>query len=557
MRIFSFISILLILFVWASSLFLSSKIKIGGDLYKQIMLSNELTADILPPPEYVLESYSTALEYLSEKDDFKRTKLLAYMNDLETQYKNRYSYWQKNIPANSELQKVFLTESHDSAIKFYQIFDDQVVPAVKTGDSTMIEKARAQLIAMYNMHREYINQTVKLASAWQQNVTATSQSTDSQSTWMTGGLIALAIILSLLLSTAISRSLIKPLKYVTGILGKIADGDLTTSVDEKQITKDEVGQLCQFTKLTSARLNSYASYIKEIAEVLETMASGSIRIHLCYDYSGEFSVIKQALLKISDMLGETLTTIENAAKQVHIGAQQISGSTLSLSQGSSLQAGEIETLSASISEVSLKVQNNAENVRDSANLVRQTKLGIDNSNINMEEMISSMNKIDQLSHEISNIMKVINDIAFQTNILALNAAVEAARAGSAGKGFAVVADEVRNLASKSSQAAKQTASIIEASSRAVSEGSKNAAATAAALIDVSKQTAAVNLIMDKIDSASNAQSSAIMQIRDSLNQINSVIQANSATAEENAAASEELSGQSTILYHTVEKFNLE
>ncbi len=557
MLIFSIVSILLILFVWVTSLFLNSKVKIGGDLYNQIMLSNELTADILPPPEYIVESYATALEYLSEKDDFKRANLLTALNNLKSQYTERYSYWKKHIPANSELQKTFLTNSYNSAMRFYDIFDKQVVPAVKSGDSTKIEKARVELKAMYKMHREYVNQTVKLASVWQKNVTATSQDMDQQNTWITGGLIILAIILSLLLSVSISRSLVKPLKYITGVLGKIADGDLTVGVDEKHITRDEVGQLCGFTKRTSARLNSYSSYIGEIAEVLDTMASGNIRIHLQNDYDGEFYIIKQALLKISAQLSETLTTIEGAAKQVHIGAQQVSDSTLSLSQGSALQAEEIERLSNYISEISVKVQDNAENVGSSAVLIGQTITGIEASNRNMKELVSSMNNIDRLSHEIGKIIKVIDDIAFQTNILALNAAVEAARAGAAGKGFAVVADEVRNLAGKSAQAAKQTAGIIQASSLAVSEGSEKASATAEALNDVSKQASEVHFIMDKINLASGSQASAIMQIKDSLNQINSVVQANSATAEENAAASEELSGQSAVLYHAVEKFNLE
>ncbi|HEX3039763.1 MAG TPA: HAMP domain-containing protein, partial [Caproiciproducens sp.] len=278
MLIFSIASILLILFVWVTSLFLNSKVKIGSNLYNQIMLSNELTADIMPPPEYIIESYATALEYLSEKDDFKRTNLLTALNDLKSQYTERYSYWKKHIPANSELQKTFLMNSYHSAMRFYDIFDEQVVPAVKSNDSTKIEKARVELKAMYKMHREYVNQTVALASAWQKSVTATSREMDKQNTWITGGFIMLAIILSLLLSVSISRSLVKPLKYITGVLGKIADGDLTANVDKEHITRDEIGQLCEFTKRTSARLNSYSSYIGEVAEVLDTMASGNIRI---------------------------------------------------------------------------------------------------------------------------------------------------------------------------------------------------------------------------------------------------------------------------------------
>lgn len=216
----------------------------------------------------------------------------------------------------------------------------------------------------------------------------------------------------------------------------------------------------------------------------------------------------------------------------------------------------MEELAATINEISNQVKSNAENAHNVNKLADDVGLKMTESNQQMQTMIEAMKEISSSSSEIGKIIKTIEDIAFQTNILALNAAVEAARAGEAGKGFAVVADEVRNLASKSAEASKNTAVLIESSILAVEKGTKIADETAHTLLESVEGAQKVTRTIDQISKASEEQASSISQITQGIDQISNVVQTNSATAEESAAASEELSGQAQILKGLISQFKL-
>lgn len=227
-----------------------------------------------------------------------------------------------------------------------------------------------------------------------------------------------------------------------------------------------------------------------------------------------------------------------------------------LSQGAAEQASSIEELSASIAEIASQIKHNAENAKSARDKSDYAIKELENSTIQMNHLNTAMENIKQKSSEISKIMKIIDDIAFQTNILALNAAVEAARAGAAGKGFAVVADEVRNLAVKSAEAAKQTTSLIEETINAVETGANIVFQTAASLDNSSKVTKDSIELINSIADASGEQAVAITQINSGIEQISSVIQTNAATSQESAAVCQELSGQSNLLKEIVSEFSL-
>lgn len=349
------------------------------------------------------------------------------------------------------------------------------------------------------------------------------------------------------------KKTLKPIEGIVQAAESIADGDLDIHLTCE--SNDEIGRLERAFSVTVTRLKAI---IGDTNELLEAMANGNFDIKTKTEesYAGQYRNLLLSMRKINVNLSNTLSQINESSNQVSSGSDQVSSGAQALSQGATEQASSVEELAATINDISFKVKSNAENA-DAAK-IRANKVGdeIINSNQQMQEMIEAMNKISLKSNEIGKIIKAIEDIAFQTNILALNAAVEAARAGAAGKGFAVVADEVRNLASKSAEASKSTAILIEDSINAVQNGTKIADETAQSLIVVVDGAKEVADLVNKISEASNAQADAITQVTMGVDQISSVVQTNSATAEQSAAASEELSGQAQLLKNLVSRFNL-
>jgi methyl-accepting chemotaxis protein len=296
--------------------------------------------------------------------------------------------------------------------------------------------------------------------------------------------------------------------------------------------------------------------IKEAFAVLQEMENGNLMVAVTGAYRGEHALLAQAVNRTIDSFNTLLGEFRNAAGQVSTGAQHVSDSSQIMSQGAAEQAATTEEITASINEIGTQTQQNAENATQANNLALAAQEQANTGNAKMQKMLEAMTTIDESSASISKIIKVIDEIAFQTNILALNAAVEAARAGQYGKGFAVVAEEVRNLAARSANAAKETTALIESSIQKVAAGATIATETAESLSEIVTGIAQTTTLVGDIAVASNEQAAGIAQVNQGMGQIAQVTQTNTATAEQSAAASEELAAQAEVLMGMVQKFKL-
>lgn len=296
--------------------------------------------------------------------------------------------------------------------------------------------------------------------------------------------------------------------------------------------------------------------INEIKEIAEEVADGNLNVNINIDSKDEIGELAKAFRIMTDNLNEVMGNINLSAQQVASGSKQVSESSMTLSQGATEQASAVEQLTASLEEISSQTNLNAESANEANTIAEATKVNATQGNSQMKEMLKAMDEINVSSNNISKIIKVIDEIAFQTNILALNAAVEAARAGQHGKGFAVVAEEVRNLAARSANAAKETTEMIEGSIKKVEGGTKIANETANALIKIVDGITKVANLVGNIAVASNEQALGIAQVNQGIMQVSQVVQSNSSTSEESAYASEELSTQAEVLKEQVAKFRL-
>lgn len=363
---------------------------------------------------------------------------------------------------------------------------------------------------------------------------------------------ALTIVSALLVLLRIVKNrVLRPVEAISAAANKLAKGELEIQVVHN--STDELGLLAKNIQSTGSQLRTYVS---NISQVLEEMSHGDFAVRVEMDYIGDLSPIKTSMNQIAERMNETLVQIQTTADQVSAGSEQVSSGAQALSQSTAEQASSVQELSATVIELSGQVKRNAENAQNASRNSAQASSEVLRSNQQMQDMMSAMHEINSKSSEIGKIIKTIEDIAFQTNILALNAAVEAARAGAAGKGFAVVADEVRNLAGKSAEAAKITTALIEETIQAVGNGAQIADSTAATMLGVVDSAESVTELITDIAQASGKQAGAITQVTIGLEQISGIVQTNSATAEESAAASEELSSQAQTLKSLVGKFKL-
>lgn len=391
--------------------------------------------------------------------------------------------------------------------------------------------------------------TQKIAEAKQRN--EQSQRDFTVSLVIMGIVTLVSIALATIMGRMNAKLICKPINNLVKSADEISEGNLNVQIDKGN--GDEVTILANaFEKMTT----TWSGYINEISAVLSQMSEGNLDVEIASEYKGDFIKIKESINNIIEIFNDVIGEIIISANDITTGSKQLTEGSQSLSVGAAAQAASVEELTASIAEIAEKTKQNAANATKADEIANSVKRDTASGNSKMEQMLGSMGDISESAAGISNVIRTINDIAFQTNVLALNASIEAARAGSYGKGFAVVAEEVRHLALRSTEASKDTTQMIDISITKAAEGTDIARDTSSSLKKIEEGVNGTATIIDEIAKSSNEQAIGISQINRGIEEVSKIVQTNSATAEQSAAASEELFNQAENMRQLVSGFKV-
>jgi methyl-accepting chemotaxis protein len=432
------------------------------------------------------------------------------------------------------------------------LFEPNVIFA-KAGDVESLMPTSVQYGPLILAVDEHINNLVEQELQIQETNFGITKNAVTRTTILTYVVIFLAITAAVILSVYLYRQVGLPLHDYTDWMRFTAKGDVSWDAEELAILdkfkgrRDEIGVLFECYA-------DLCAYIQQKCDELAAVSQGDLTVEVIPNSDTDLLAIaaKNMVEKLNVMFAE----INSTSMQIENNAGQLNQGTNILADGSAEQAATVEQLSASVNAIAEKTESNASLAGKAAALASTIKSNAERGSRQMDEMMTAVNEINQASQSIGKVIKVIDDIAFQTNILALNAAVEAARAGQHGKGFAVVAEEVRNLAAKSAEAAKDTGGLIENSMEKARQGTDIAEETASSLADIVSGINESSMLIGEIARSSEGQSTSINQINLSIDHVSQTVSENSATAEEISTISEELNNKAKFLEELVAQFKL-
>ncbi len=563
-----------------------NKLRVNGDMYKQIIYGKDLVADILPPPLYVVESYMLALEAV-QRPEVAQKNIDRIENVLKPAYEDRRKYWSQTA-LSADLKEKLLSDVTVKGDVFWKVMEDELAPAILKNDTAVIPTAFEKLATSFHVHETAVNELVDMANAFQ--AAAEKDAAEQTRILSTVTLVAAAASLCLLLGGlyVFRRRAIVPLSAMRDYMAILAGGDYSKEVPYSR-RGDEIGEMARAVTvfrqsaeernnirqrqdaerqaemqrdaaLAAAKAEEEAArehVIASLSRNLERLSSGDLTVEIDEPFEAAYEKLREAFNSSVHTLSGAMKEISAVTNSVRTGSSEIAASTDDLAQRTEHQAASLEQAASALDQITVTVKNSSERAHEASAMMTATKESASYSATVVREAVAAMEKIETSSLQIGEIINVIDEIAFQTNLLALNAGVEAARAGEAGKGFAVVAQEVRDLAGRSANLAKEIKQLIETSSNQVSAGVALVNRTGEALKDIDQQVLKITALIEAIVRSSSEQTTALTEVNAAVNTMDNVTQQNAAMVEETSAACRELGDEAVHLNHLLSRFLLD
>lgn len=534
-----------------------NSIRIGGSLHAENTQMHDFNADISPPPAYLVEAFALAnvMGVHPESYDINDKRLA----DLEAQYREQTQYWAQS-DLDTDLKKGLAEAARTDAAEFWDTVNNTLKPAVRRGDTVTTQKALDDLLWIYRAHRSKIDSLVEATATKQAELQEASNNSVMITLALLAGVLVILIGAMSAASSILSRKVLVPLSETAETMGKLAGGEL----DYGRTTNhrdDEIGEMTRALEtfreaLKSDRLRSeeQQQVVSTLSKALNRLAAGDLAYRIDDTLKGEQAELRIAYNRSIEQLSHIISDVRGSAGSVNTGSEEIRAASDDLAVRNEQQAASLEETAASMRNVTELVRKTAENAGSAQAAMKQTHQQATDGGQVVSRAVEAMASIEKSSQEITQIIDVIEGIAFQTNLLALNAGVEAARAGDAGKGFAVVANEVRALAQRSAEAASNIKTLISTSTGHVGDGVNLVGETGTLLEGIVQQIGAVTGEVENIARMASSQASNLEQVNTSVEAMDQMTQRNAAMVEQSTAAARSLSDEATRLQQMVSQF---